>query len=48
MHIRLIKRPTNVGNNKNRNRGLEDTHYLIRQEKKKRFIYRKIEKDVEP
>ena len=48
MHIRLIKKPTNVGNNKNRNRELKVTHYLVRQEKKHRFIYRKIEKNVEP
>ena len=36
-------------NNKNRNRKyhLEATHYLIRKEKRWRFIYRKIEKDVE-
>lgn len=48
MYIHLVKRPTNVGNNKNRNRELIDTHYLVRQEKKQRFIYRKIDKNVEP
>ena len=47
MYIRLIKRPTNVGNNKNRNRGLEDNHWLVRNEKRKKFLKRNISKDVE-